>query len=156
MIKKLLLPILFLLMSTALFAQTTTYQLGTETCSAVGHYPVASAYQFNCNGIPVLNVNGSVQLSNSGHWIQVHVPGVAEPNQYLLSKFYPTEFSTPTPTAPGTVAYSYQITDESGSVFHGTLSFPWVNYKDIRGWYYPRIVATPSNGTLTLEPGPLS
>jgi len=134
-----------------------TYQTGTFKGNATGKYPISSPHQFNCNGVPVLQSGtrvGTVQISNAGGWIQVHAPGIADPNQYLLSKFTPdmSQFTVPSGTTPGTVAWSWEITDFSGAVFHGTIVSTWTDVKDWLGWHYPDMVS----GTLVVESGPLS
>jgi hypothetical protein len=155
---------LILAMSLPLCAQTT-YQLGTLsgttfTGSATGRYPISSPYQFNCNGVPLLANGtevGSVQILNENGTFQVHAPGIADPNQYLESKFAPdmTQFSLPNSAGPGNVVFKYQITDANNNVFHGTVTAPWVDYKSNLGWHYPRLLTTPVDGTLTIAAGPL-
>lgn len=160
--------LLFLAMSLPLFAQTT-YQLGTNyggstfICSMASRYKITSPYQFNCNGVPLLDNGGnvgSVQIENAGGWIQVHAPGIAEPNQYLESKLVPDMSQCSTPNGgPGKVVFNFQITDASGSTFHGTVSAPWDDDLICGGrgcqWYAPKLLTTPVDGTLTISPGPL-
>jgi len=160
---------LILLLATPLFAQTT-YQLGTNrggttfVCSVASRYLITSPYQFNCNVVPLLANGtqvGNVQIENAGNWVQVHAPGIAEPNQYLLSKLVAdtSQFSVPSATGPGKVVFNYQITDANGNVFHGVISAPW-NDKAMYGGrgfegYAPQLLTTPVDGTLTVESGPL-
>lgn len=156
---------LILAMSLPLCAQTqTTYQLGTNysgstfICSAASRYPVSSPYQFNCNGAPLLENGvtvGSVQIENAGGWIQVHAPGITDPQQYLESKLAPdmSQFSLPNVAGPGKVAFAFQITDANGKVFHGNVMAPWNDLgPNWRGWYYPQLL---TGGTLTITGGPL-
>jgi hypothetical protein len=160
---------LLLAMSMPLFAQTT-YQLGTNrggttfVCNVASRYLITLPSQFNCNVVPLLANGtqvGNAQISNAGNWVQVHAPGIAEPNQYLQSKLVAdtSQFSTPSATGPGNVVFNYQITDANGAVFHGTISAPW-NDKAMYGGrgfegYAPQLLTTPVDGTLTVEAGPL-
>jgi hypothetical protein len=157
---------LILAMSLPLFAQTT-YQLGTNyggstfICSAASRYAISSPYQFNCNVVPLLENGtqiGSVQIENAGGWIQVHAPGIAEPNQYLESKLAPdmSQFSLPNSAGPGKVVFNFQITDANNNVFHGTITAPWNDFgPNWRGWYYPQLLTVPVDGTLAIAAGPL-
>ena len=159
---------LILAMSMPLFAQTT-YQLGTNysgstfICSTASRYTITSPYQFNCNGVPLLQNGskvGSVQIENAGGWIQVHAPGIAEPNQYLESKLEPdmSQWSSPN-GGQGKVVFNFQVTDSSGNTFHGTVSAPWNDALICGGrgcqWYAPQLLTTPLDGTLTISAGPL-
>ena len=160
---------LILAMSMPLFAQTT-YQLGTNyggatfVCSAASRYSISSPYQFNCNGVPLLengaNV-GSVQIENAGGWVQVHAPGISDPQPYLESKLAAdmSQFSLPNSAGPGKVVFNFQITDANNNVFHGTITVPWNDKLECGGrgcqWYAPQLLTTPVDGTLTIEAGPL-
>jgi hypothetical protein len=161
------LPLLFLVMSLPMFAQTT-YQLGTNyggstfVCSMASRFPITSPYQFNCNVVPLLNNGtqvGSVQIENAGGWIQVHAPGIAEPQQYLESKLSPdmSQFSLPNSAGPGKVVFNYEITDANNNVFHGTVSAPWDNRLICGGrgcqYYAPQLLTTPVDGSLTVIAG---
>lgn len=158
-----------LAMSMPMCAQTT-YQLGTNyggstfICQAASRYAISSPYQFNCNGVPLLENGtkvGSVQIENAGGWIQVHAPGIADPNQYLESKLAPdmSQFSLPNSAGPGKVVFSFQITDANNNVFHGTVTAPWNDYLICGGrgcqWYAPQLLTIPVDGTLTISAGPL-
>ena len=161
---------LILAMSMPLSAQTP-YQLGTNSggstfvCSMASRYSIQSPYQFNCNGIPLLENGGnvgSVQIENAGGWIQVHAPGIVEPQQYLESKLVPdmSQFSLPNAAGPGKVVFKFQITDANSNVFHGTVTAPWNDDLICGGrgcqWYAPRLLTTPVDGTLTISPGPMT
>jgi hypothetical protein len=163
------LAFLILAMSLPLCAQTT-YQLGTNhsgstfICSAASRYVITSPYQFNCNVVPLLENStqvGSVQIMNAGGWVQVHAPGIAEPNQYLESKLAPdlSQFSLPNSAGPGKVVFVFQITDANNNVFHGTITAPWDDKLLCGGrgciWFAPELLTTPVDGTLTVEAGPL-
>ena len=160
---------LILAMSLPLFAQTT-YQLGTNyggstfICSAASRYPISSPYQFNCNVVPLMENGtkvGSVQIENAVGWIQVHAPGIADPNQYLESKLAPdmSQFSLPNSVGPGKVVFNFQITDANNNVFHGIITAPWNDLLICGGrgcqWYAPQLLTTPVAGTLTILAGPL-
>lgn len=142
------LSLLFLLLSSALFAQTTYHGQLDFVCDAASAHPVQYYSQFTCRGIALYDSSGnnvgSYYFSTYYGYLRVNLPGIAPwpSSNDTITKI--DAFSIPM-SQPGDLHFEAVFTDAHGVTHSATVSATWKDFVMCGGrgcyWHAPELLS---------------